>query len=152
MALSQGRAILVAAVVAAVLEYFVASLLRTAWLFPIIEGHTFYSSLEWFDPLALVYWGFAFCFAFLVGGALGLVFPASWARVGVTCGVVGGLVHFVNSRNILHSPDAIHLLWVYGVYVVPVLGATAGAAVFHLVSHRGRQVPSNNSLEADRAA
>ena len=152
MALSQNRAIFVAAVIAAVLEYFVASLLRVAWLFPLIEGHTFYSSSEWFDPLSLINWAFAFCFAFLVGGALALTFPTSWARVGLTCGVVGGLVHFMNSRNILHSWDAIHLFWIYGVYVVPVLGATAGAAVFHLVSYRGRQVPSNNSLEADRAA
>lgn len=152
MAQSQNRAIFVAAVVAAVLEYFVASLLRAAWLFPLIEGHTFHSSSEWFDPLMLVYWTFAFCFAFVVGGTLALIFPTSWARVGLTCGVVGGLVHFMNSRNILHSPDAIHLFWVYGVYVMPVLGATAGAAVFHLASYRGRQLPSNNSLEADHAA
>ena len=110
---------------------YLVPVLRSWWFEAMFQRRTFSVPFVWLDPSHALIWVFEFSWAVAAGLILGrlLLFSrvVSWAFV---FGLLCGLLHFLRSRDAFGvGAHWSAYIWVYGQYILPGLGAAAGAAL-----------------------
>ena len=105
--------------------------LRHWWWMTAIANRSFVSPSQWLDYSYCLIWLFEFMWSLVAGFLVALVMrsyaPVSWA---LALAGVGGAMNFLLTRdNVGPQAPWIYPLWVYGTYLVPLLGAFVGAAL-----------------------
>jgi len=103
--------------------------LRSWWFLEVIPEQRFGASPEWFSPGHLTHWAFEFAWSFLLGLVVASVARSrSKVQLAAVCGAVAGAMHFALSKDFFTSSAHWTMyVWAYGIYLVPALGAVAGA-------------------------
>jgi hypothetical protein len=110
---------------------YVVPVLRSWWYETIFQGHRFSTPFVWIDPAHALIWLFEFSWSLVAGLILGRLVASShiviWAFI---FGILCGLLHFLGSHDAFGAGAYWSTyVWVYGQYMVPGLGAAAGAAL-----------------------
>jgi hypothetical protein len=115
----------------AVAAIFLIGPLRSWWWATAIANRSFSSPFAWLDYSYCLIWLFEVAWSLVAGTLLALALrpspPVWWA---FALGAVGGAFNFVFTSNHIGA-DApwSYRIWVYGEYLVPLLGAVAGAVL-----------------------
>jgi hypothetical protein len=105
--------------------------LRHGWWMSVIANRSFVSAFLWLDYAYLLIWLFEFMWSLAAGFLAALVMrsdaPIAWA---IALGAVGSAINFLStSDHIGQEAPWIYPMWVYGTYLVPLLGAFVGAVI-----------------------
>jgi len=103
--------------------------LRHWWWMTAIANRSFVSSFLWLDYSYCLIWLFEFVWSLVAGFLVAVVMrsnsPVRWA---IAIGAVGGAMNFLlTSDHVSANAPWIYPIWVYGTYLVPLLGAFVGA-------------------------
>ena len=118
--------------------------LHLYWVRAFVDGYSYTSALGWLAPrwLALT-WGFDFLLGFTASMVLALTLPrehrSAWI---IGMGVAITALHLLTAHNFT-SPDADFTMygWIYGGYLMPILGAVLGAVVIYQFKRVSKRKP-----------
>ena len=107
---------------------------RHSWFMTFVNERTFSTSLSWFNPPQAIFWLFELLFFFIFGVLVAWLFrstaPLSCA---LFFGAICGAFHFWLSKDhFAPEAPATMYVWVYGNYVMPLVGALLGAFALQL--------------------
>jgi hypothetical protein len=105
--------------------------LRQWWWMTVIANRSFVSPFQWLDYAYCLIWLFEFMWSMVAGFLVALVMRSyasvSWAlALAAVCGVMNFLL---THDHIGAEAPWIYPVWVYGTYLVPLLGAFIGAVL-----------------------
>ena len=118
--------------------------LHPYWISAFVDKRSFTSAWGWLSPswLALT-WGYDLLLAFIASIVLALTLPqehrSAWI---IGMGVAIAALHLLTVHNFT-SPDADFTMygWIYGGYLMPILGAILGATAIYQFKRLSEQKP-----------
>lgn len=124
---------------------YLVPVLRSWWFQAMFRGQRFSVPFVWLDPSHALIWLFEFSWSLVAGLILGLLLRSSrvvgWAFV---FGILSGVLHFVRAHDVFGAgAHWSSYVWAYGQYIVPGLGAAAGAALVVWLLRAARGVKPN---------